>query len=178
MPKKEESKRKGRYTKENIEDWTTPEKLILITGWCMDGYTNEEIAKKMGIGLSTLNGWIAKDSNISNALKKGKEICDYEVEQNLYKSTKDHIVEVTKKQIVKDKDGEKQYITITEQVIPANVTAQLSWLNNRRRDKWSNRQVLDTPEERKPVDININVIDNTDLEKVMYERRNESGKES
>lgn len=178
MPKAKESNKRGRYTRESLEEWITPEKLILLTGWCMDGFTNEEIAKKMGIGLSTLNGWIAKDSNISNALKKGKEICDYEVEQNLYKSTKDHIVEVTKKQIVKDKDGEKQFITITEQVIPANVTAQLSWLNNRKRDKWSNRQVLDTPEERKPVDININVIDNTDLEKVMYERRNEDGKES
>lgn len=177
MPKKEESKR-GRYTRETIDDWNTPEKLILITGWCMDGYTNEEIAKKIGIGLSTLNGWIAKDSNISNALKKGKEICDYEVEQNLYKATQDHIVSLTKKQIVKDKDGEKQYITITEQVIPASTTAQLSWLNNRKRDKWSNRQVIDSPEERKPVDININVVDNTDLEKVMYERRNEDGKEN
>ena len=176
MPKKkEETSKRGRYTRETINDWSTPEKLILLTGWCMDGYTNEEIAKKMGIGLSTLNDWITKSSDIMDALKKGKEVCDYEVEQNLYKATKDHVVEVTKKQIVKDKDGEKQYITITEQVIPANVTAQLSWLNNRRRDKWSNRQVLDTPEERKPVDININVVDNSDLEKVMYERRNENG---
>lgn len=176
MPKAKE--RRGRYTKDTINDWNTPEKLILLTGWCMDGYTNEEIAKKMGISLTTLDNWKAKDVGIMGALKKGKEICDYEVEQNLYKSTKDHIVEVTKKQIVKDKDGEKQYITITEQVIPANVTAQLSWLNNRRRDKWYNRQVLDTPDEKKPVDININVVDNTNLEKVMYERRNEDGKES
>ncbi len=175
MPKTKESVKRERYTKKHIDYWTTPENLILITGWCMDGYTNEEIAKKMEIGLSTLSEWRNKNLALSDALKKGKEICDYEVEQNLYKSTKDHIVEVTKKQIVKDKDGEKQYITITEQVIPANVTAQLSWLNNRRREKWSNRQVLDTPEERKPVDIKINVVDNTELEKVMYERRNESG---
>lgn len=174
MPKE----RRGRYTRETINNWNTPEKLILLTGWCMDGYTNEEIAKKIGIGLTTLKEWIAKDSTISTALKKGKEICDYEVEQNLYKATQDHIVSLTKKQIVKDKDGEKQFITITEQVIPASTTAQLSWLNNRRREKWSNRQVIDSPDERKPVDININVVDNTDLEKVMYERRNESGKES
>ena len=168
----------GRYTRETIEEWTTPEKLILLTGWCMDGYTEEEIAKKMGVSITTLYNWKTKNVEILNALKKGKEICDYEVEQNLYKATQDHIVSLTKKQIVKDKDGEKQFITITEQVIPASTTAQLSWLNNRRRDKWSNRQVLDTPEERKPVDININVVDNSDLEKVMYERRNESGKES
>ena len=169
---------RGRYTRENIKEWETPEKTILLTGWCMDGYTDEEIAKKIGIGLTTLGDWKRKSSIISAALKKGKEICDYEVEQNLYKATQDHIVSLTKKQIVKDKDGEKQFITITEQVIPASTTAQLSWLNNRKRDKWSNRQVLDTPIERKPVDININVVDNTDLEKVMYERRNEDGKES
>lgn len=172
MPKE----RKGRYTRESIEEWTTPEKLILLTGWCMDGYTEEEIAKKMGVSNTTLYNWKTKNVNILNALKKGKEICDYEVEQNLYKATQDHIVSLTKKQIVKDKDGEKQFITITEQVIPASTTAQLSWLNNRRREKWSNRQVIDSPEERKPVDININVVDNTDLEKVMYERRNESVK--
>lgn len=169
---------KGRYTRENIEEWTTKEKLILLTGWCMDGYTEEEIAKKMGVSINTLYNWKAKKVEILEALKKGKEICDYEVEQNLYKATQDHIVSLTKKQIVKDKDGEKQFITITEQVIPASTTAQLSWLNNRRREKWSNRQVIDSPDERKPVDININVVDNTDLEKVMYERRNESGKES
>lgn len=174
MPKTKDNTKVGRYTREKIEDWITPEKLILLTGWCMDGYTEEEIAKKMGISKTLLYNWKNKNVDIMNALKKGKEVCDYEVEQNLYKATKDHIVEVTKKQIVKDKDGEKQFITITEQVIPANVTAQLSWLNNRRREKWSNRQVLDTPEERKPVDININVVDNTELEKVMYERRNES----
>ena len=144
----------------------------------MDGNTEEEISKKMGISKTTLYNWKTKNVNILNALKKGKEICDYEVEQNLYKATQDHIVSLTKKQIVKDKDGEKQFITITEQVIPASTTAQLSWLNNRRREKWSNRQVIDSPDERKPVDININVVDNTDLEKVMYERRNESGKES
>lgn len=144
----------------------------------MDGYTEEEIAQKMGVSKTTLYNWKTKNVNILNALKKGKEICDYEVEQNLYKATQDHIVSLTKKQIVKDKDGEKQFITITEQVIPASTTAQLSWLNNRKRDKWSNRQVIDSPDERKPVDININVVDNTDLEKVMYERRNESGKES
>lgn len=174
MPKE----RRGRYTRENIKEWETPEKLILLTGWCMDGYTDEEIAKKMDICLSTLKNWKDKSLAIMTALKKGKEICDYEVEQNLYKATQDHIVSLTKKQIVKDKDGEKQFITITEQVIPASTTAQLSWLNNRRREKWSNRQVIDSPDERKPVDININVVDNTDLEKVMYERRNESGKES
>lgn len=174
MPKTNNNNKVGRYTREKIEEWTTPEKLILLTGWCMDGYTEEEIAKKMGVSINTLYNWKAKKVEILEALKKGKEICDYEVEQNLYKATKDHIVEVTKKQIVKDKDGEKQYITITEQVIPANVTAQLSWLNNRKREKWSNRQVIDSPEERKPVDININVVDNTELEKVMYERRNES----
>lgn len=174
MPKE----RRGRYTSENLEEWTTPEKLILLTGWCMDGYTNEEIAKKIGISLTTLKNWMNKNVSFMTALKKGKEICDYEVEQNLYKATQDHIVSLTKKQIVKDKDGEKQYITITEQVIPASTTAQLSWLNNRKRNKWSNRQVIDSPEERKPVDININVVDNTDLEKVMYERRNEDGKES
>jgi hypothetical protein len=73
MPKTNNNNKVGRYTREKIEDWITPEKLILLTGWCMDGYTEEEIAKKMGISKTLLYNWKNKNVDIMNALKKEKK---------------------------------------------------------------------------------------------------------
>ena len=92
-----------------FEDWQKKkdENLILIQGWARDGLTEEQIAHNMGISRSTLNEWKKKDSDISDTLKKGKEISDYEVENALLKKA-----------------------------LEGNVVAQIYWLKNRRPDKW------------------------------------------
>lgn len=60
-------------TRPRIEDWTKPEKLVLIQGWRMNGLTIEQVADNIGIVKSTLYEWMKKNSNISNALKIGAE---------------------------------------------------------------------------------------------------------
>ena len=71
---------KGKY-----EEWRKKEKLILLEGWARDGLTDEQIAKNMGISRSTLSDWKKKYSDISDILKKGKEVVDREVENALLK---------------------------------------------------------------------------------------------
>lgn len=56
-----------------IQDWSNPEKLILLQGWRMNGLTIEQVADNIGIVKSTLYEWMKKNSNISNALKIGAE---------------------------------------------------------------------------------------------------------
>lgn len=93
-----------------FENWQNKktENLILLAGWARDGLTEEQIAHNMGISRSTLNEWKKKDSDISDTLKKGKEIADYIVENALFeKATKEK-----------------------------NVVAMIFWLKNRRPDKW------------------------------------------
>lgn len=97
---------KGKY-----EKWLEPENLILIDGWARDGLTDEQIAKNMSISYSTLKDWKNKYSAISAALKKGKEVVDYQVENALLLSALD-----------------------------GNTTAQIFWLKNRRPDKWRDKQ--------------------------------------
>lgn len=60
---------KGKY-----EYWLTSEGLIKLQGWARDGLTDEQIAKNMRINVSTLYDWKKKYSEISEALKKGKEV--------------------------------------------------------------------------------------------------------
>ena len=101
---------KGKY-----EKWLKKENLLLLEGWASDGLTDEQIAKNIGITVSTFYEWKKKYSEISESLKKGKEVVDYEVENALLSSA-----------------------------LEGNTTAQIFWLKNRRPDKWRDKQKEET----------------------------------
>lgn len=71
---------KGKY-----EYWISPEGLLKLEGWARDGLTDEQIAQNAGINPATLYDWKRKYNEISEALKKGKEIVDIQVENALLK---------------------------------------------------------------------------------------------
>lgn len=74
---------KGKY-----QEWLTPEGLIRLEGWARDGLTDEQIAKNIGISGGTLYDWKIKYPDFSEALKKGKDVIDREVENALLKRAK------------------------------------------------------------------------------------------
>ncbi len=119
---------KGKY-----QEWITKEGLLKIKGWARDGLTDEQIAENMEISPSTLYEWKKKYSEISEALKKGKEVVDRQVENALLKSALGfHYTEemVTNKgKVVQVKKYEKP-----------NVTAQIFWLKNRKPDVWRDKR--------------------------------------
>ena len=96
---------KGKY-----QEWLDQDKLILLQGWARDGLTDEQIAHNIGINKVTLYDWKKRFANFANALKKGKEIIDYYVENALLK-----------------------------RALGGDTTAQIFWLKNRRPDKWRDR---------------------------------------
>ena len=119
---------KGKY-----ERWMEPDGLTLLEGWARDGLTDEQLAKKMGIGTRTLYEWKEKHPQISQALKKGKEIVDIEVENALLKRALGY--EYTEEKVeISEKDGKKVVQTV-KHVVP-DTTAQIFWLKNRRPEKW------------------------------------------
>ena len=69
---------KGKYQR-----WLEPDGLLLLEGWARDGLTDEQIAHNMGITAKTLYVWKNEYSDICEALKKGKEVVDYQVENAL-----------------------------------------------------------------------------------------------
>ena len=123
---------KGKY-----EYWLTPEGLLKLEGWARDGLTDEQIAGNIGISRSTLNQWKEKYPDISDTLKRGKEVVDLQVENALLKRALGYEYE----------EGSEKYEsgTLTEkkvtkkQVVP-DTTAQIFWLKNRRPDKWKDKQ--------------------------------------
>lgn len=124
---------KGKYQK-----WLTPDGLTLLQVWARDGLTDEQIAHNMGITPSTLYAWKEKYSEISEALKKGKEIVDIEVENALLKRAKGFEYTETKIEESK-KDGRK--VTLIKRFVPPETAAAIFWLKNRKPEQWREKQL-------------------------------------
>ena len=120
------------------QEWLTQEGLLKIEGWARDGLTDEQVAKNMGIGYSTLQTWKSKYQDIQDTLKRGKEVIDREVENALLKRALGYTYnEVTQEA---DEFGELAVSkVITKQVSP-DVTAQIFWLKNRKPAEWRDRK--------------------------------------
>ena len=84
--------------------WQEPDNLIKLQGWARDGLTNEQIAQKIGVRRETISVWCSKYPNIANALKKGKEVIDYEIENSLISTMKKHKIKTTTYKMVKKDD--------------------------------------------------------------------------
>ena len=84
--KQSPNRRKIRVENSIITQWMTPERLELISGWARDGYTEKEIAEKLGISLPTFRSYRAKNPELDKAVQNGKEVVDYKVEAALLKA--------------------------------------------------------------------------------------------
>ena len=123
---------KGKY-----EYWLTPEGLLKLEGWARDGLTDEQIAENMGITRSTLNEWKKKYPDISDTLKRGKDVVDTQVENALLKRALGYSYKETTSELTED--GMRVTKVVEKEVVP-DTTAQIFWLKNRRPDKWRDKQ--------------------------------------
>lgn len=141
---------KGKY-----EYWLTPEGLLKIEGWARDGLTDEQIAENAGINPATLYVWKKKYPEISETLKRGKEVVDREVENALLKRALGYEYTETTKEAVQDpSSGEvRMQVTkkVTKQVAP-DTTAQIFWLKNRKPDKWRDKPAYEDTSELDKLD--------------------------
>ncbi len=142
---KDEEMKKGRpcryYTK--VEP-----KLDLVEGWARDGLSMEQIAENLGISKTTFYSYAKKFSELSERIKKGREISDYQVENELFRKAVGFTR--TEKRPVKLKEveysngkrvRETERIEMVEQEVyyPSELGAQVFWLKNRRPDKWRDK---------------------------------------
>ncbi|MFW5649297.1 MAG: transposase [Candidatus Alkaliphilus sp. MAG34] len=118
-------------------------RLIEIEGWARDGLIDEQIAKNLGIAYSTFREYKNKHPALSAALKKGKEVVDRLVENALLKRALGYEYEEVKT-LIEEVDGKKKKkIEKTKKHFPADVSAGIFWLRNRKGKVWSNREQID-----------------------------------
>lgn len=106
----------------------------MLQGWARDGLTDEQIAHNIGISKVTIYDWKNKYADFANALKKGKEVIDYAVENALLKKA-----------------------------LGGDVTAMIFWLKNRKPAQWRDRPALNgdqnTIEDLQPLAERLNETD-------------------
>ena len=104
----------SRTAKGKYEYWLTEEGLIKLEGWARDGLTDKQIAQNAGITESTLYEWKNKYPEISESLKRGKEVVDYQVENALLKKALGY--KTTEMRLTKDGD-----LVEVEKEVPGDV---------------------------------------------------------
>lgn len=141
---------KGKYVQ-----WLQPDNLLRLQAWARDGATDAEIAERIGIGRDTLYLWKKKYPDISDTLKRGKEVVDRQVENALLKRALGFDYNETTKELCKNPETGEINLKVTKVVtkhVAPDVTAQIFWLKNRMREKWSDRQNIEIS---KPIDESI-----------------------
>lgn len=116
----------------------------------MDGRIEKEIADAMEISMATLSRWKKEFPKFAEALEKGKEPADAEVELSLFKRAKGYSYKEKKVIVAMDKDGNQKpaRIETVEKEVAPDVTACIFWLKNRRPDKYRDKHDIEFDNEK------------------------------
>ena len=110
-----------------------PNKLDKLAEWCREGATDKEIAKSLGVGLTTFYQWQKDYPEIREVISVSKPVVDFQVENRLLKRALGYRYKETKQirinsEVVREEVTEKEYAP--------DITAIKWWLRNRKPDKW------------------------------------------
>lgn len=128
--------------------------LDKIAQWAEKGATQKEIANKLNLAESTFKLYLSRGatgeepySDLSACFTQACVVPDDQVEASMFKLCLGYNAQVAKTFKVKEsifdeetgkkiREVEKLVTAFDEVHIPANVTAQMFWLANRRSNKW------------------------------------------
>lgn len=141
-----------------VDDWLDEDSLELLACWARDGYTYEDISTRIGIEPSTLSKWRKEYPEINEALRKGREIVDYKVENALLKSALGYrtkevkvITTITRGKLI------ETVKEVTEKDQAPNVSAIQVWLYNRLPAKWKKNRdnLIELDEEDTTIQVTV-----------------------
>lgn len=157
MPRKNKSvkdvqvKTKKRISPTEYKKWLKDESLEALSAWARQGLTQEEIALKMGISLTTLKAWRKKYPQLNDCLTHARAYADARVENSLYCRAVGYTITVREpmkvKRAVKDDTGRtigmEEIIEYTEKQVhmPPDTKAIEMWLTNRDPANWRKQPV-------------------------------------
>lgn len=129
---------KGKY-----EQWLTEEGLLQLEAWARNGLTDEQIASNMGVNVATLYRYKQSYCEICNALKRGKEVVDIQVENALLKRALGYTYKETTREAQFNPQTEQYEMVVTKEVtkeVVPDTTAQIFWLKNRKPEEWRDKK--------------------------------------
>jgi hypothetical protein len=104
---------------------------------CELGATDQEIADFFEVDVRTIYRWKHDHEGFCQALKVGKDVADDRVERSLYQRAVGYEQEEVK--IFMPAGADKPVYAPYRAKIPADTTAGIFWVKNRRGDKWRDK---------------------------------------
>ncbi|WP_144519669.1 hypothetical protein [Bacillus thuringiensis] len=148
-----------------VRPWLTKEGLLKVEGWARDGLIDEQIAHNMGVTRVTLHNWRKKHPIMDQAVRRGKEVVDREVENALFKRATGYTYEeVTVERQQNEDDCESVETKRVKRQVPPDSTAIIFWLKNRKPQAWRDRREIDHSGEMKQT-----VVERKDLRNLSVE---------
>lgn len=148
----------GSIRKSRIDNlFENEDTLVLIEGLARDGYTNKDIAMRLGIDETALYNAKRTRPEINDAINRGKQLVDYKVENALLKSALGYRTKEVKVTTIMryGKVVEEQKETLTKDV-PPNSTACQVWLYNRKPEQWKrNRDNFLAEDEEATIQVTV-----------------------
>lgn len=145
----------GRGKRPNAWDSRIKPNLKAIAAWYRDGFTEKQIAHKVGVSEATWYYWKSRHPELSESLKINKFMADAEVENALYKRARGYTVTEVVEEVYGtptgklDQNGkpiikhDKVHRKTIKKEIPPDTTAGIFWLKNRQPDKWRDRKLTE-----------------------------------
>jgi transcriptional regulator with XRE-family HTH domain len=104
------------------------------------GFTDKELAKKLGVTERTINNWKEKYPDFFQSLKKGKNETDDKVENALLGNALGYEYEEKEYIVI---EGVEKLKTRKIKHMKPDTTAQIFWLKNRRKKRWRDTQEIE-----------------------------------
>jgi hypothetical protein len=150
----------GRKAQWNSYERVAKPKLDIIEGFARHGLSNTKIAERLKVSESAFSGWIQDHTELEEALMRGRDDVDLQVENALLKRALGFTaIEITKerKQTGTAPDGTPVYHLVPtkkvyKQIVP-DVPAIEYWLENRMGSRWARNPVSQVDED----DANKNI---------------------
>lgn len=140
--------------KVKAEQWFTRDNLRRILLWAQSGYTDKEIASLMRIGHTTFYRWREEHAVFRDTLTRGRALACDKVEDELFARCQGRVQKLTEDIKIRrveydpmtgNKLREFEEIEPVEKEIyvPADVRAQIYFLNNRRPEDWGDKRTVE-----------------------------------
>jgi|SRR5690554_94502 len=127
----------------------------LAKGLARKGYTDSQIAIKLGISKATFYSYTKLYPEFAQALAEGKAPVNVDVEDSVLKRATGY--EYTETKVIANAEGKVLKKEVTVKHIPANVDAAKFWLINRDPAHWKLKQEI-TMELEKLSDEDLNAL--------------------
>lgn len=130
--------------KSKAEKWLTKTGLSKIENWARSGMTDAEIARKMGIGKSTLRDYKVKYSPISLSIEKGKADSLELAEKMVFEHIRGFEYEEYETATIKDNHGNEQEKIVKKiKKAPPSERMLQFYLRNRFPDVWNGKGTIE-----------------------------------